>query len=736
MTLRRLPTVLGLAALLTTLACGPAEGPASITYIAPASPEIEPGGNVQFTANFPGTPDEAVVWSVLEKDGGTIDLIGNYTAPDTEGTYNVLASTKSLSTTDSTQVRVKRNIRVDVSPSSATLAAGQSLALTAAATGAVKTVTWSVAEAPEGGTVTAAGVYTAPQTDGVYNVVATSTADPSKSDSATITVTAPLPPPPPPPTVAIAVTPQTASVVSGSTVQFAATVTGSTDVGVTWAVAESGGGTVSTTGLYTAPAASGTYHVMAASHADSSKTASASITATAPPALSGVARAFPGAQGAGAASVGGRGGAVYEVTTLADSGTGSLRACVQATGPRTCVFRVAGNIPLVTPLIISKPYLTIAGQTAPGGGVTIDGRNLTQGMVGLYAHDVVIRYVRFRKGYNANTPYGTGTVFGIYYGAYKAIIDHCSISWGQDDALSTWTASGTPTKDLTFSWNMVYEGYAVHSTATITGASTQTLANGMTDTDYHHNMFANFDHRSPLYKNKSGRIVNNIIYNANNWSIRVGGGAQVDIISNRWKNGSMPMNVQEITVFPGGNSTTSSGSPSIYVAGNIGPHNPTDPNADNWTTSSSTSLIWEVSAESGSNVGALSTSYERASPLAAAGYQITAEAATNLETSMLPNVGASRRLDCSGSWVSMRDSADAKVINDYHNGTGSIPANSSTSVTWPTLAAGTPCTDTDHDGMPDTWETAHGLNPNDAADRNGTTVLPPYTNLEAYLAGN
>ena len=432
--------------------------------------------------------------------------------------------------------------------------------------------------------------------------------------------------------------------------------------------------------------------------------------------------------------MGGRGGAVYEVTTLADSGAGSLRACVQASGARTCVFRVAGNIRLSSPLIINRPYLTIAGQTAPGGGITVDGRNLSQGMVGLYTNDVVIRYVRFRKGYNASTPYGTGTVFGIYYGTFNAVVDHCSFSWGEDDLVSTWTASGSPARNITFSWNMLYEPYAVHPTATITGSNTNALSDGMTNIDYHHNLLANFGWRAPLWKAKSGRYVNNIVYNRSSWALRIGGGAMMDVIANKWKSGSLANPGHEITAFPGGNAQTPSGNPSLYIAGNVGIHNPTNPAADNWTGNSGTSLVWQCAAESGSETGALSTSYRRTSAMSAVGAAITAEAATDLEVSMLPAVGTSRRLDCSGNWVDMRDSADAATITHFRNGTGGYPAHNATSVTWPTLAAGTPCTDSDHDGMPDRWESARGLNPRDASD--GRRINPDgYSNLERYLNG-
>jgi hypothetical protein len=273
--------VLGLTALLATLsACGPADGTAALMAIVPASPEVAPGESVQFASTVPTV--EPVVWAVVERDGGTIDGAGLYTAPGAEGTYTVTASVASLST-QTTLVRVKRNIRVDLSPSTATLGAGQSLALTATVTGSVKTVTWSVAQGDAGGTVTAAGVYTAPQSPGVYTVVATSTADTAKTGTAAITVTA-APPPPPPAPVTISVSPSAASVVAGSTLQLTASVGGATNVGVTWAVTESGGGTVSASGVYAAPTTAGTYHVVATSQADPTKTSAATVTVTAPPA--------------------------------------------------------------------------------------------------------------------------------------------------------------------------------------------------------------------------------------------------------------------------------------------------------------------------------------------------------------------------------------------------------------------------------------------------------------------
>ena len=115
--------------------------------------------------------------------------------------------------------------------------------------------------------------------------------------------------------------------------------------------------------------------------------------------------AFPGAEGGGAESVGGRGGVICEVTTLQDlysAGSGSLRACIDMVGPRTVVFRVAGTIVLGNPLFITNPYITIAGHTAPGGGIQLKGNNGYAGLR-INTHDVVIRYLRIRKGYRLNS---------------------------------------------------------------------------------------------------------------------------------------------------------------------------------------------------------------------------------------------------------------------------------------------------------------------------------------------
>ncbi len=741
--------MLGLAALITALsACGSAESPGSLLEISPASPEVAPGDNVQFTANSPAAPDEPIAWAVVEPAGGTIDRYGVYTAPGAEGTYTVTASLTSLSTTQATQVRVKRNIRVDVSPSAATLAAGESLALTATATGAIKTVTWSVAEGTAGGAITAAGVYTAPGTAGLYNVVATSTADPTKSGSAAITVTAPAPVPAPTP-VSVAVSPQTASVIAGNAVQFTATVTGSTNTGVTWSVAESGGGAVSASGLYTAPGTAGTYHVLATSSADTSKTSSATVTVAAappPPPPAGVVPAFPGAQGGGALSTGGRGGTVYEVTNVNDSGVGSLRACVDATGPRTCVFRTGGTIQLASQLSIRNPYITIAGQTAPGGGIAISGKSVGQPtMFRIMTHDVVIRYLRIRRG---ATGYPSGTVM-LETGANSVILDHCSLSWGEDETFSIWPGDTTSTtRSITLQWSMVYEGlyghnpdgYA-HNVATAVGSNATTSAT-MTDIDFHHNYYGNMGSRLPLFKGKSGSWVNNLNFNWGYYGILTGGAVEWDVIGNRFKRGSMgptsdtfSQSYWPILAYsvPSCSTCGAYGTPRLYLAANTTFDGTVA--ADPW----SMGRAW--ANEGGGPVRSIDASWRASSPRTkpAAYVPITIDSPSAAESSILAagGAGASRTLACDGTWVNIRDAADQKQVNDYVAGAGlsSAPYDETSGGIggFPTLAAGTPCADGDHDGIPDVYEQA-ACGTTTCLDSKAVRA-DGYTNLEHYLAG-
>ncbi|MGC3996851.1 MAG: hypothetical protein QM767_04680 [Anaeromyxobacter sp.] len=233
-------------------------------------------------------------------------------------------------------------------------------------------------------------------------------------------------------------------------------------------------------------------------------------TATPPPA--GVVPAFPGAEGGGALSRGGRGGAVLEVTTLADSGAGSLRACVAASGPRTCVFRVSGTIQLLSTLWIINPYLTIAGQTAPGDGIQITGPFSTGSAASatnaagvnsivIGTHDVVLRYLRIRRGLIkedlcggatcdwarcragdrqgtaclvSNKPDGLGfSPNATANGAVEnVIVDHVSSEWAEGKAFGAWNNVGVnKLRNVTIQWCLASEALKAHSTNFIVGSN-------------------------------------------------------------------------------------------------------------------------------------------------------------------------------------------------------------------------------------------------------------------------
>src|SRR5262245_34966925 len=219
------------------------------------------------------------------------------------------------------------------------------------------------------------------------------------------------------------------------------------------------------------------------------------------------APAFPGAEGFGAMAVGGRGGQVIEVTTLADAGPGSLRAAIDSSGPRVVVFRVAGTIWLDSRLEVMNPHLTVAGQTAPGGGITIANGSSTKSVMKIASHDVVLRYLRIRPG-----PGGDADGISIEEGgAYNVIIDHCSISWAVDENVSTYRDA----HHTTLQWSIVSEGLdcsthseGCHSAGMLIGSQ------GGHSHSVHHNLFAHNVERNPRVSlDGIVDVVNNLIYN-------------------------------------------------------------------------------------------------------------------------------------------------------------------------------------------------------------------------------
>ena len=242
--------------------------PVVAVSISPISASMLTGGTQQFSASVSGSSNTAVTWSAT---GGSVSTSGLYTAPGSAGTFTVKATsvadtTKSASATVTVSVPV---VAVSVSPTSASIVVNATRQFTATVTGSSNTaVTWTAS----GGSISASGLYTAPATTGTFTVTATSVADTTKSASASVTVTSA-------PVVSVTVSPTSASILTSATQQFSATVTGSSNTAVTWSAT---GGSVSASGLYTAPNTAGSFTVKATSVADNTKSASATVTVSAP----------------------------------------------------------------------------------------------------------------------------------------------------------------------------------------------------------------------------------------------------------------------------------------------------------------------------------------------------------------------------------------------------------------------------------------------------------------------
>jgi pectate lyase len=451
--------------------------------------------------------------------------------------------------------------------------------------------------------------------------------------------------------------------------------------------------------------------------------------------------AFPGAQGGGAGSRGGRGGIVCEVKNLNDSGANSFRYCVTRPEKRTVVFRVSGVIQLATGGIrIFHPFLTVAGQTAPGGGIEISGRDISENVILVYTHDVIWRYTRIRKGYNSGSPAGSqaGTIVYIANGSYNVIFDHNSFSWSQDECMNPWTnerslKESRATHNVTLSWNLAAEGLKGHSTGLLIGANPGNgFTQNMTEIDAHHNLMMNFDHRLPLVQGTPDmRYVNNITYN---WAYYAGqwlGSGSWDIIGNLFKAGPMTRgvkNIHEIQLSERGSPDQCCAPPSAYVAGNKGPHL-TNSSGDNWT------MVARVTGENGDETGPAPAIWRRNASLPREKFPIVADDVNQLENSLLPTVGASQRLDCVGNWVINRDSVDVRLVREYSSEQGMQPVNETQVGGFPVISNSESCADSDHDGIPDAWERKHHLSTHHRPQAN-EIGSDGYTNLERYLNGS
>jgi pectate lyase len=418
--------------------------------------------------------------------------------------------------------------------------------------------------------------------------------------------------------------------------------------------------------------------------------------------------AFPGAEGFGSTTVGGRGGKVLEVINLNDSGPGSLRAAVEAAGPRTIVFRVSGTIALRSDLEIKEPFCTIAGQTAPGDGICL--RNYT--LIVLGTHDVVLRYLRVRRGDESNLQEDgldvqEDTQRNTW--AENVIIDHCSVSWTCDEVVNTWHH----TKNVTYQWTIISE--ALHNALRAGHGFAATL--GGENTTYHHNLLASCPGRNPSiggnnnhFKTMNLDFRNNVIFN---WQERTMDGKpwSLNQINNYWKPGpsitlrNRLLRIDKIANDPQGH---------WYVGGNVYEGN----------DELSRNNRLGIEADGGLNPD----DWLMKEPFAVA--PVKTQAAEEAYALVLVNCGAN---------LPRRDVVDRRILEETRTGkttygNGIIQSQRDVGG-WPELKSEEPAADSDHDGMPDWWERKYGLNSSDPADGAKDLNGDGYTNLEKYLNG-
>ena len=257
---------------------------------------------------------------------------------------------------------------------------------------------------------------------------------------------------------------------------------------------------------------------------------------------------------------------MIEVTNLSDSGPGSFRAAVTSPGRRTVVFRVGGIIELKSRIDIGHPYLTIAGQTAPGGGITLKGTG--QGgaqMLRIRTHDVVIRYLRVRGGKHGEPGRGQINICldpleasGNRYGdIYNVILDHCSVSWSLDENIAVFRnvpEQPAAARDnfpriynVTVQRCLIAEGLFPHSTGLQSGGeriarggkSVFNGGHGVSELSIHHNLFANTSHRNPGLGTKNAQVINNVMYNWSSKCSETHDAMAVDWVGNYFKPGPL-----------------------------------------------------------------------------------------------------------------------------------------------------------------------------------------------------
>jgi hypothetical protein len=420
--------------------------------------------------------------------------------------------------------------------------------------------------------------------------------------------------------------------------------------------------------------------------------------------------AFPGAEGYGRFARGGRGGDVYHVVNLDDSGPGSLREGLRtANGPRTIVFDVAGTITLKKPLMVEKSFITIAGQSAPGDGICL--RDQTFGIK--KAEHVIIRYLRVRLG-DQNKPRPSGPDCMNTTDVDHVILDHITASWGIDGNHDLRRGG-----NFTLQWSIYAE--ALNNSLHEKGAhgmlaSFRDITAGVS---LHHNLFASSRERHPTLagspRTKPEAVLdfrNNVVYNMQGATNL--GNSRINVINNYYLPG--PDTPPERMPFS--TKTEVEGALKVFLGGNVFIDQPAF-TADNFRAIDFER--WSKGNYRRTSLDLIRVDRE----FDITGARPATDNAAEAFARVLDRAGASHP----------RDAADERLVSGVRNRTHRMIDSQEQVGGWPLLTGDQPLPDTDRDGMPDDWERTHSLDPANPADGNADRNADGYTNLEEYLNG-
>lgn len=434
--------------------------------------------------------------------------------------------------------------------------------------------------------------------------------------------------------------------------------------------------------------------------------------------------AFPGAEGFGKFTTGGRGGKVYIITNLNDAGPGSLREAAEAKQTRFIVFAVSGTIHLATKLNI-RGNVTIAGQTAPGGGICIADQPVLLG-----GDNIIIRYLRIRMGdrfQRAGMKAGNGADDALGGSRRKnVIIDHCSLSWSTDEVMSVYGGDST-----TLQWNMIAEplNYSYHFEEGDKDFEKHGYGGiwGGSHLSAHHNLFISCNSRNPRFNGArlgaSDELVdfrNNVIYNWGGNNVYGGEGGLYNVVNNYYRYGpSTSQSVRYRIVNPSKQEKPLIPFGKFYVTGNHVDDAP----------------AVTANNDLGIHMGNNATETEKSASIVRTAFDVVSlpdESAGDAYKAVLQGAGA---------LYPERDTMDLRLVNNVRQRTGGFvdvqggfphgTAYEATVNAWPALRSVAAARDTDSDGMPDDWELKNNLNPA-IDDASGHNLSRAYTNIEIY----